>query len=901
MEHNIEFNKLNNILKTLKDGDTVLIEDGTYTNQTLILDIKGKLNNRITIKAKNPGKVILTGRINLKFTGEYITFANFILRDGGVQNGIEIKGNGNRITGCDISFNTSNGPIISIYSKNNRCDHCIFSNFSKFGVWLEVKRNSLVDYILIDHNIFKNRSEGTGNGFECIRIGTSGNSLSNSRTIIENNLFENVNGETETISVKSCENIIYKNILKDTKGTITLRHGNRSIVSKNKFYQNNINGSGGIRVIGEDHIIFSNLIKEVNGGNTTGSGISIGNGIVNSPLSGYWQVKNTKIIKNILLNNHTDFTIGLSKGGGNLLPINCEFKDNIVYKTNSRPIFSSKGNGCIDCIFTNNKYYGNNLGSVPKDSEKLLNTKDFDPKTINENNYGTTDILGPRWNIKPEILEIDIDIENYYNNLKTIITNEINESVTIPEPVKPIPEPVKPNPESGNIIISSITTESWRGGYSGILSIQNKGTITYTEWSIECSLSQDSNISWSDNLKISEIKNGKCIISPQSYCPPIKANSILKINFGGKGIIPTIFTFIQSINQPIESPIIQPINPVIKNKKLFGYFSEWSIYGRGFSVDKIPGHNLTHIMYAFMLPNPSQSDLNIFKNNNSFPPLPYYPPPKIPEGVITTHDEYAHQINMKNLKILKQKYPHLKFIVSIGGWTLSWTFSKIVKDPILRQNLIKSCVDFCLKNNFDGVDIDWEYVGKQGIGYNYVDTTNDTPNFIKFLKELRDEMNSKSPTKYLEITAATGCDPVVINNYKGTEPYLDYILLMTYDFAGSWDNYAGNFSGLYFDNNSKMNPNFNVHSSVENAKNIGFNASKICVGIPMYGRGWNTMTIEDINKGMYGPSSGAAKTLSGSGGEPGLSSWKDMRDEFKKPEWITNINNISKSAWDFNS
>ena len=440
MEYTTKLNSLESILSKVKAGDKVLIEDGTYNNISLNITSKGTLDKRITIKALNPGKVFITGSFKLNMTGNYCTFANFVMKDGGVQNGIQVKGNGNRITNCDISFNSSNAPVVALYGKNNRLDHCIFQNFSKAGVWVEVKRTGALDYILIDHNIFRNRKEGTGNGFECIRIGTSGGSLSNSRTIVSDNLFESVNGELETISVKSSENIITKNIYKGCKGTITLRHGNRSIVCKNKLLQDNVNGSGGIRIVGEDHIVYSNLLKNVNGGMTTGSGISMTNGIKNSPLNKYFQVKRARIVKNVLLNNNCDVTIGLSKSGGNLTPVGCVFKENIIYKTSNNPIFSSKGDGSSDMVFSNNKFYGTNFGKNPKDCGSLSKPNEFNPSSINENNYGTNDLVGTDWTKQPEFYDLKIDIETYYTNIKNDILSEIDmKNVIMKSALDPVP------------------------------------------------------------------------------------------------------------------------------------------------------------------------------------------------------------------------------------------------------------------------------------------------------------------------------------------------------------------------------------------------------------------------------------------------------------------------------
>jgi poly(beta-D-mannuronate) lyase len=209
----LDFNQLKDIQPELIEGDTVLIKDGTYPDLSLTINNKALLNKRITIKSENFGKVILTGNCKINIIGNYITFGDFIFKDGGIKNSVEIKGLGNRITNCDFSFNNSDGPIIAIHSKNNRIDHCIFHDFTKAGVWVEVIRTSINDYVLIDHNIFRNRSLGIGNGFETIRIGTSGNSLSDSNSIIYNNLFENCDGELEAISNKSSGNIIYKNTL----------------------------------------------------------------------------------------------------------------------------------------------------------------------------------------------------------------------------------------------------------------------------------------------------------------------------------------------------------------------------------------------------------------------------------------------------------------------------------------------------------------------------------------------------------------------------------------------------------------------------------------------------------------------------------------------------------------
>ena len=50
------------------------------------------------------------------------------------------------------------------------------------------------------------------------------------------------------------------NDLNDCDGMLTLRHGNRNIVDGNFFFGGGKPNSGGIRAIGEDHVITNNYI-----------------------------------------------------------------------------------------------------------------------------------------------------------------------------------------------------------------------------------------------------------------------------------------------------------------------------------------------------------------------------------------------------------------------------------------------------------------------------------------------------------------------------------------------------------------------------------------------------------------------------------------------------------------
>jgi hypothetical protein len=420
-----------------KPGDVILLKDGIYPSIVLNIYPKGLAGQRITIKPENPGKVIITGTSTIYLKGSYTTLANLVFKDGGATSKVlSVEGDGNRITGCDFSFTmTDCEGMVRLMGKKNRIDHCIFHDWNKLGVWAVVWRpNLLEDFALIDHNIFRNRSSTTAtNGLECVRIGTSNDSLTSSKTIVAYNLIDNCNGEIEAISNKSCDNIFYRNTYLNSEGTLTLRHGNRCIVYRNVFDQKGKANSGGIRVTGEEHIVAKNCIMNVNGNATTRVGISMSSGIPNSVLNGYFQVKKAKIQDNTLINCSNDFAIGVKvKTECTLPPITSEITGNTVYHSDSKEVFSSDSSclGSTDMTYIGNKIYATNMGTKAPLSSGLqkLSPSTFDLASFTstyETLYGTNETVGPQWEVAPETTEITQELDVYYSNFKQKIISEM--------------------------------------------------------------------------------------------------------------------------------------------------------------------------------------------------------------------------------------------------------------------------------------------------------------------------------------------------------------------------------------------------------------------------------------------------------------------------------------------
>jgi poly(beta-D-mannuronate) lyase len=245
---------------------------------------------------------------------------------GGSSNGIMLSGNHCRLTDSAVVGGTYKF-FVHLAGTENRMDHCYLAEKTSESPTLQIEVEKQPNHHRIDHNYFGHRPPLGRNGGETMRVGYSWQSMSNSATVVEENLFERCDGEIEIISSKSCGNIYRNNTFLDCAGMLTLRHGNRCVVENNFFLAHHKRGSGGIRVIGEDHKIINNYIDGVAQG-----GIWITAGIVNSPLKGYFQAKNILIASNTIVDNRgpcLDLNAGYGRSQRTLKPENITLRRNL--------------------------------------------------------------------------------------------------------------------------------------------------------------------------------------------------------------------------------------------------------------------------------------------------------------------------------------------------------------------------------------------------------------------------------------------------------------------------------------------------------------------------------------------------------------------------------------------
>lgn len=348
------------------------------------------------------------------------------------------------------------------------------------------------------------------------------------------------------------------------------------------------------------------------------------------------------------------------------------------------------------------------------------------------------------------------------------------------------------------------------------------------------------------------------------------------------------------------------------------YFDQWGIYGNAYYPSNIISsgaiNKITTIIYDFE--NIDPTNLTCFEavkasdaSNENDPnagdgagdAYADYQKSYSSNTVDGSTDSWSQPIkgNFNQLRELKVKYPNVKILLSIGGWTYSKYFSDAAATAASRQKLVSSCITMFLKGNlptnvsgdasggtaaiaglFDGFDIDWEYPGVLGhVGNHY--GPQDKANFTLLLQEFRTELDSygASVGKHFELTAAvpSGQDKISQIETNKIGNYLDFADVMTYDMHGGWEttgptnlqdpiyNSPNDPSAAIPPGNEKYNIDTAIKAWTSGLSDYGipggFPASKIVMGFPFYYRGW-TGVPAGSDHGLYQTATGPTAAFS---------------------------------------
>jgi len=201
---------------------------------------------------------------------------------------------------------------------------------------------------------------------------------------------------------------------------------------------------------------------------------------------------------------------------------------------------------------------------------------------------------------------------------------------------------------------------------------------------------------------------------------------------------------------------------------------------------------------------------------------------------------------IEKLVALKQKHPHLKILVALGGWGGCETCSEIFSTKKGRVTFARSANYLIGKYNLDGLDLDWEFPAISGYpGHPFTDQ--DKENFSLLVKELRKAFGNK-----YEISFAAGAFDGFLEksvDWETVIPLVDRVNLMTYDFVGGSSATTGHHTALYSTPDQKRS----THRNLVFFDSIGIPSEKLVIGAAFYARVWEG--VEAKNNGLFVPGS----------------------------------------------
>jgi poly(beta-D-mannuronate) lyase len=435
-QRNIEVNDFGELQKAVsvaRAGDVIILSEGNFNGEPLLISANGSKQKPIVIKAKVQGKTFIKSQ--LKLFGDYIHLKGLHFIEAGK---LDISAIGCKVSRC-IWTDVNTGKWIQVWPTSSQIefDYNTFQNktsnknFPRDCQLMQIFVLNKNERHHFHHNLFKDIPQGTtGNGFETIQLITKDNPFDPepgaSNTIIENNLFLRCNGEGEIISIKSNGNLLRRNTFRACKGALVLRHGDNNIVTENYFFGDGESGSGGVRIQGTGQVVVNNYFSNLG---SYGLGMMDG-----TPDNLYIRVENAKILFNTFINCKKTFSIGINhtKHPNGTVPKDCLIAGNIFYTKNiayGTLIEFIKGDQPENWEWLENIAVGNMAWKVDgihfkdpflelQDNELLFPTSKT-PKMILPENIDEkikSDLFGEKWELERTVGAIQYPV-NSTNNL----------------------------------------------------------------------------------------------------------------------------------------------------------------------------------------------------------------------------------------------------------------------------------------------------------------------------------------------------------------------------------------------------------------------------------------------------------------------------------------------------
>lgn len=251
---------------------------------------------------------------------------------------------------------------------------------------------------------------------------------------------------------------------------------------------------------------------------------------------------------------------------------------------------------------------------------------------------------------------------------------------------------------------------------------------------------------------------------------------------------------------------------------------------------------------------------------------------------VVPHEHNDEELSLRMNKWIHRINPGCTTSFSVGGWSMNdgpskytggvdYTpfFSKMAETSASRSTFIKSTIAWARRLEFDGIDIDWEFIGDPTRGGKPADRAN----FNSLVSEMRAAVQadaSSSGKAPLLITMAAPAGPEDFKNIdaKTISDNVDWINIMTYDFYGNWENTVENHAPIA----DRSIPGWSFTSAIDQYLGAGVPPTKLMAGLPLYGRVW---TLSDPSNNSPG-APGTAGTAGRCTAEHGYLSYFEIKE-----------------------
>ncbi|XP_072886961.1 acidic mammalian chitinase-like [Hemitrygon akajei] len=273
------------------------------------------------------------------------------------------------------------------------------------------------------------------------------------------------------------------------------------------------------------------------------------------------------------------------------------------------------------------------------------------------------------------------------------------------------------------------------------------------------------------------------------------------------------------------------------------YFTNWAQYRSGFArylPEDINPFTCTHLIYAFAAFDEENKVVTTEKNDVDF---------------------------YKTFNGHKKRNKNLKTLLAIGGWNFgSVSFTRMVSTKATRKIFINSVINFLRHHHFDGLELAWQYPVAPG------NPPENRELYSRLVEELKaafriEAKETRKPTLLLSAAVAAGKQQID-NSYEVPviAKHLDFISVMTFDFNGPWNSFAGHNTPLYRRKAEEDDfMHFNIEFVMKYFRDKGVSGRKLLVGIATYGRNFNLSTSNsNVGAPISGP--GPASEFSNTSG-----------------------------------